>query len=255
MIETKLTQRMPTKLEREPLIDAVFEMRFNANGPASSILPGLIYSGLAGARTMENMPVMSLPKEMRERDENLRYAPLVRIGWGEFWLFVGDNVFSVASKLPYTGWSKLRDAVLESFGLVCRSGLLTSVTRYSTKYVDLISAESGIKLEDIFSFSLSIGGHEAGFNDFQVRADISDQGLTHIIGLVANASTQLIDQPAPITGAIVDIDSYENLENESPEAFLAALSDRAEVIHSANKKLFFNCLSQKTLEWLEPKYE
>jgi len=246
---------VPTKLMREPLIDAVFEMRFEADSPVSSILPGFLYSSLPGEKVIEHMPVMNIPKEFRENDPNFRYAPLIRISWGSFWLFVGDHVFSVSSKLPYPGWSALRSAVLDVFALVCKSGFITSISRCSMKYVDLISDESGMLPADIFDLSIVIGGAKAGVNDFQVRADIRADNYNHIVNLVSNASTHLIGTESPLAGSIVDIDTVLDLDSESPEEFLMALPDRADSIHSANKKLFFSSLTPLALNWLEPRYE
>lgn len=246
---------MPTKLEREPLIDAVFEMRFEASAPVSSILPGLLYSSLDGEKTIDNTPAMSLPKEFRDREPNLAYAPLVRIGWGDFWIFVGDKVFSVSSKLPYPGWTKLREAIFEAYKLICHSGLINGVSRYSIKYVDLISDQSGIALEDIFDFDLRVGGQSAGSKDYQVRADIIDGATTHVVSIISTASSHVIGEAVARTGSVVDIDSYVDLGLEPPEVFYEALPGRVELIHAANKRLFFNCLSERTLEWLGPVYE
>lgn len=255
MSQIKPIRPVPTKLEREPLIDAVFEMRFEASAPVSSILPGLIYNALSGEKTIEHMPIMSLPKEVRESDVNLQFAPLVRVSWGAFWIFIGDKNFSVASRLPYTGWTQLREAVLTAFTVVCQSGLISKINRYSTKYVDMIPFEADLPLDETFNFSLSIGGVAAGFKDYQVRADIADGSLRHIVNLVSNATTHLNGEPNQTSGSIIDIDTFENLEGEPPDQFLSLLAERANKAHSANKALFFNCLTDKTLNWLGPVYE
>ena len=119
----------------------------------------------------------------------------------------------------------------------------------------MISSEAGLPFDEIFNFNLSVGGVTAGLGDYQIRADIKDGNLRHIVSLVSNATTQLIGQPNPVTGSVIDIDTFEQLENETPEHFLSLLTERANKAHSANKVLFFNCLTDKTLNWLGPVYE
>jgi hypothetical protein len=38
-----MTNKLPTKLKKEPLVDAVFELRFYSSAPASSIFPGFFF--------------------------------------------------------------------------------------------------------------------------------------------------------------------------------------------------------------------
>ncbi len=41
--------KLPLKVRKEPLVEAVFEMRFDASLPASNILPGVIFGELEGS--------------------------------------------------------------------------------------------------------------------------------------------------------------------------------------------------------------
>lgn len=52
---------LPSKLGKEPLMDAVFEMRFESQVPVASIWPGMLYGMLPGDKSMENLPLISLP--------------------------------------------------------------------------------------------------------------------------------------------------------------------------------------------------
>ena len=103
MIET-----LPSKLKKEPIIDALFEMRFTSATSASSIVPGVLFSKLSGDKTIERLPTEQIPKQLLESEPNLRFAPLVRLHWDNFLISIGDRSLAVACKMPYPGWKTFR---------------------------------------------------------------------------------------------------------------------------------------------------
>ncbi|EKJ6825974.1 TPA: TIGR04255 family protein [Pseudomonas aeruginosa] len=246
--------QVPTKLGREPLIDAVFEMRFSSGVAVGSILPGILFSALQGKKSIEPTPIMSMPKEVREMDPNLRFAPLFKLGWDRYWVFVGDNSCSVSSKLPYAGWSNLRSAIYEVMAIACSSGLIDSVNRYSMKYIDIISHELDLPASEVFTLNLGIGD-KTTINDYEIRVSFTQKNFEHSIRLISDATTQLIGESKPRQGKVIDIDSFANIGGESAEIFLAKIIDRSDEIHKASKEIFFECLSERALNWLEPSYE
>ena len=70
--------KLPLKLGKEPLIEALFEMRFKATAPVSNILPGLLFTKFKGEKKIEKLPAAQLPEELRKVDPSLHYAPLLR---------------------------------------------------------------------------------------------------------------------------------------------------------------------------------
>src|SRR5215216_8126973 len=75
--EQMTTQPLPTKLRKEPLVDAVFEIRFSASIPATSVLPGFFFAKLGTPQwKVDRLPVADLPSQIRSADPNLRYQPL-----------------------------------------------------------------------------------------------------------------------------------------------------------------------------------
>jgi hypothetical protein len=53
--------KLPAKLKEVPIVDAVFEVRFKANVPISSLLPGLLFSKLEGKKEIQRLPALSCP--------------------------------------------------------------------------------------------------------------------------------------------------------------------------------------------------
>jgi uncharacterized protein (TIGR04255 family) len=80
------TDPFPTKLKNEPLVDAVFEIRFSSTIPASSVLPGILFAHIKGHPQIDRLPVADIPSQLRTVDPNLRFLPLIRLHWdNSFW--------------------------------------------------------------------------------------------------------------------------------------------------------------------------
>ena len=59
------TRSLPTNLKKDPLVDAVFEIRFSSSIPASSVVPGILFSKLKGQAQIERLPASDIPSQLR----------------------------------------------------------------------------------------------------------------------------------------------------------------------------------------------
>ena len=58
-------QTLPKKLNKEPLVDAVFEIRFSSSMAASSVLPGFFFAKLEPKEwRVESLPVAEIPGQL-----------------------------------------------------------------------------------------------------------------------------------------------------------------------------------------------
>lgn len=245
--------KLPTKLAKEPLVEAIFEMRFSSNMPVSSIWPGILYNGLRGEKSMEHLPTIGIPKEIRDQDPNLMYAPVCKVSWGNYWILIGDRVFALASKIPYEGWPNFKASILEAFKVVLDTGMIGTVSRCSLKYIDILEG-TNIDPAACFNFELSLGGNSPGHSDFHVRLGVREGQITHTLQVASEAKVSIYTGRV-ISGPVIDVDSVMDLPFETSVGFLQSLSDRVEELHSANKQVVFNCLSKAALDYLEPSYE
>lgn len=109
--------KSPTKLKKDGIIEALFEVRF-----ATSIIPEMFVGRLAAdiasmapQMALERMPIADLPAPMRRADPNLAYQPTLqlkstaglRVGR------VGDNVVSWHLLAPYAGWAVFKPEILQ----------------------------------------------------------------------------------------------------------------------------------------------
>lgn len=249
-----MTDKLPTKLKTEPLIDALFELRFTSAIPASSVFPGFLFSKLPGDKTIERLPTEQLPKALLESDPNLRFAPLVRLHWDKFQISIGDRSLAVSCKMPYPSWGAFKPAILTVVDQLKEIGTIQAVHRFSMKYIDLIPASNLADQVSAINGTVVLGNHELKQEIFSLRVEIPKDGLLHVVQITSSAVATLQDGSSR-EGIIVDIDSIRDLGNLDFGTWLAQLSDQLESMHLANKAMFFECLRPETIVSLEPVYE
>ncbi|MDP1708426.1 MAG: TIGR04255 family protein [Gammaproteobacteria bacterium] len=246
-------QTLPKKLKKEPLIDAVFEVRFTSAFPAGGVLPGLLFGNLDGDKKIEQLPLSQLPQVMRDEDPNLRFAPLSRLDWGQFYINIGDRSVSVGFKYPYPGWNSFKPAIIKVMDALKGANVIKSVDRYSLKYIDLLPATDLREQVSLVNFDVTLAGHKLKDEAFQIRLDIPRGDFIHVVQMVSSATATLHTGESK-QGLIVDVDTIANQQGETLEGLLSEFSDKLETIHTANKKVFFDCLKPETIKALEPEY-
>lgn len=249
-----MPDKLPIKLKKEPLCDAVFEVRFSITTPAASILPGIFYSKLEGKKTIERLPAAELPQQIRDRDPNLQYAPVMRIRWEEFIILISDRSSAMACSMPYPGWEKFKKAIIKMVGIIAEVSFIESIQRYSMKYVDLIQVKDiGEQIASV-DLNLKLGDHKLEKESFQFRIEIVDGEFINAVQIVSAGIIETIEKVRK-EGLIIDIDTIRKVDNLDIKLFLSELPERSEDIHLRNKIMFFKCLSPTALENLEPVYE
>ena len=249
-----IATRLPKKLNKEPLIDAVFEVRFSSKVPASVILPGLLFNSLDGEKTIESLPIAQLPKPLRDADPNLRFAPVTRVTWDLFIISISDFSLSISCKYPYPGWHTFKPAITKVVGILSQSKIVAGVERYSMKYVDLLPSTDNQQRVSMINFKVSIADHNLEKEPFHLRIEIPREGFINAVQVVSSAHVELQNETKK-EGLIVDVDTFVTLNNVPIGSVCEELSDKLESIHLVNKAMFFDCLTPHSIESLEPIYD
>lgn len=252
-IATKMN-KLPSRLNKEPLVDAIFELRFSSETPATNLLPGFFFGKLECERHIEHLPAMQIPTQVRESDQNLQFTPLLKIKWKTFTISIGDKVIVLGCGLPYPGWSVFKEAILDVMKVTSELGLLQSVVRYSLKYVDLVPSLSIAEQIDDIALELKMGSYELISDRFNIRLDLQRDGVLHIVNIVASAQAQLSNGKA-IEGLVVDTDSIVNANDVTFADWMGSSEALLDSLHQSNKQTFFDILSEKAIEKLEPEYD
>jgi len=250
-----MTPKLPTKLKKEPLIDAVFEMRFSGSGPVSEILPGLLFGRLEGKKSIENLPASQVPKPLRDVDPNLQFAPVTRLNWNNYTVNIGNRMISIGCNYPYPGWGKFRSAIIEVMSFLKDIDILQSINRYSMKYIDLVPSNNIEHQISLINMDISIAGHKLKKESFMFQIEITRDGFNNLITIVPSASAKLIDG-SQREGIIIDVDTINNIEEATIKKIMDADFDgKLDGLHQTNKAVFFDCLKQETIDELGPTYE
>lgn len=247
---------LPKKLKKEPLVDAVFEVRFSSSIPASSVLPGLLFAQLEGAeKQIERLSTADIPIQLRNLDPVLRFQPLLRLHSGGFLILVGDASLGIACKMPYPGWDAFKTQIIKFVGrLLNDTQIVQTVDRYSLKYVNVVDGKDLVEQIHRINMDLRLGNHTLKSETFNVRVEIPRDNFIHVVQVAAPAIIQMIGDEIR-SGVIVDTDTICNCQTSDWDKFMEELPDRLESIHTDNKKMFFECLQPETVNYLEPIYE
>lgn len=249
-----MNAKLPKRLRKAPLIDAVFECRFDARFPASNILPGVFLSAFEGGHQLERLPHSDIPEQIRNGDVNLQYAPLVRLRVNDFTFLIGDRSVAIACNLPYKGWGHFKSNIVKTIGALKGAGFISKIERYSTKYVNLIQPNSPDDRVSIANISVKIGSRALVKEPYHVRAEMNTDGFVNIVQIVSSASATLSDNTS-LEGLVIDVDTIKNAGGISFEEMERCLDDALDSIHGVTKAIFFDCLTEDTIDRLEPEYD
>lgn len=245
---------LPIKLNADPIIDAVIEIRVEATQSLHSVMSGvLLQVKEAGFQNSLELPAANIPEQIRKNDPNLIHQPLSKVELeGGFNLLIGDQILALTAPIPYVGGIKFKQKAQQIITLLLSLPIIKSVNRLSIKYTDFIEASSLQQLDNYLNLDIKLGSidipeTQAYDLNFQVKGQ---QGILHLLRLVA--LTRLEDDQE---GLILEVDTIKQLNKLSAEEFQPIIASTLDLIHQQSKKQFFSLLNQQALDKLGAIYE
>lgn len=245
--------KSPKTLEREPLVDALFEVRLAEVTPIADILPGFLFHEYDSKPKISRLPVAELPRDLRASDANLQFAPIVRIELDHYVISVGDRSVLINCKLPYPKWGNFKAAILDILARIAKIGVAGKVERYSLKYINLIQAPTLAEQVSKINMSIKLGDVLVTNDHANIQVHHNENGVMHILSTIIGAQGNLADGRV-VFGAVVDIDSIRNVDAMDFATFVSGLEPGLEELRQANKEKFFACLTQQTIDEMGPVY-
>jgi uncharacterized protein (TIGR04255 family) len=246
----------PTVLKQAPLVESVVEVRFTPQSTVmSGILPGVFFKELSASYpVVQPLPIAQLPAEMRNHDENLRYAATVMLVSPAAQILLGERSCAISFVRPYPGWSVARphiDKVLEVLG---NSNCVAQVERVSIKYLNVMSKDNEQGDFSPFNVNLSIGSFELRNEGQMIRAEIAKGENIFLVNMLSGATAKLQSKTGEeeIKGSILQIDGVRNGPFED---FWFNAGEIIEDIHRGIKDVFFGVITKSALDQLEPVWE
>lgn len=241
--------KLPARLGKAPLVDAIFEVRFEpAKEGTGQLLPGLFFAklGTRYARS-EATPLASIPAQMREQDRSLRYQFQYRLLGDSAAISVGDRSAGVSASPPYQGWEFFRPRIEEFLTVLRESGLVKRLERFSLKFVNVVDVPADPQLS-LLNLDLRLGGITAPDDGFHLRTELRDAHLIRIVDIQPKTTAKL---PSGETrsGLLLSVDcikasSSGSMDELTPEAI--------EQVHQDLKQIFFGLITPTTLSALDP---
>ncbi|HJZ80972.1 MAG TPA: TIGR04255 family protein [Pyrinomonadaceae bacterium] len=241
-------QKTPQRLGKSPLVESLFEIRFESSIPtAGDLFPGLLFPSLReNFPEVEPLPLASVPREIRNRDEFL-YQPSHRLKGTSNSVQLGDRVVTVSSQ-DYGGWSQFKSTIEMIIDRVRQTDLVKQVERYSFRYINIIEAVDEDNQLSLLNLTIAVASQPPNERGFQLRLERDDDGFVTIIRIVPRSEARN-ESGKKVRGLLLDVDT---IKEKFDDDLFSEHSHLLETAHDQVSQIFFSMLSESTLLKMEP---
>jgi len=247
-----MNAHLPVSLDRSPLLESIFEIRFETSIPsAGDLLPGILFLKLKESYpNIEALPISNVPRSIREQDPALVFQPSHRLIGNNMIVQIGDRVLSISAQ-NYPGWEAFKSAIIQLLDVAFETGFIDKLCRYSFRYVNLLPKIEGSPEMSLLNLDIAVSGSPPLERGLQLRFEQDDNDYTTIIQIALQSSLQQPDMNS-VFGVLVDVDTL--MSNPSPD-FLSSISRHLDPCHAALKTAFFSIISDLALQNMHPVYQ
>lgn len=242
-----MTNKLPTRTEKCPIVDALIEIRFETSLFPNAVF-GLIYDAIKEdyPGTVEKLPILQLPEQLRELDPGLKFKPHYKIENAGFIMQIGTDVLTISSKMPYPGWKAFESHVFYILEKIIKRNILGRVIRLGHRYINFFP---GNILPDLH-INLSMCNGSYKLLGTTIITETKDGEFINTLQLSNSATSE--NNKVLTHGTVIDIDTYRVYDNTS---FIDSYNANIDTAHKTGKKLFFSLLKDDLLNSLNPIYE
>lgn len=251
VLTTKLVGKnmgpLPSNIEKCPIAEAIFEVRYSSEYPDDAIF-GVLYAAVQSFFTPKPAPlaILQLPEAVRERDPNLKYQPYHRLLNENLSLGIGPRVLTFANSHPYKGWEAWSNFFYDVLSAIEETKALNKVERVGLRYINVFDGN----IFDKIKLEVNINDQKLTDESTNLRTEIIDDKWIKVLQ-VGNAIA--IEKEGKIqNGSVIDIDCLYNIDDED---FFSSHREIIETGHVKEKELFFSLLKQSFLDTLKPTFE
>lgn len=250
-----MSKLLPVRLEKEPLIEAVCELRVLSNVALNTYFPGILLAKHPMDVTdLRQLPAMMIPEQVRAAQAEMAFAPLVQLRFKGILVMVGERSLVVANPAPYLGWAAFRALIVEVFTVLLDANLVTMIERYSIKYTNVFKENEVPEPRSALAWKFEIADLDLKVNTTTLRTETIVDGFLTIITMSGGVTAQA-EGVAPMQGALIDIDTISQAQPQGPSDFASSMSVALDQVRLANKTVFFKCLTDEAVDALKPIYQ
>ncbi len=244
----KFNNGIPIRLESDPIIECVLEIRFDSLIPSDAVY-GTIYQSLLpvlGKIKVTNLPILNIPSEIREKDQALKYQPWWQIIDGTTTIGVSPNMISFSVSKPYCGWDSFSSKFSKCMEAIIQSRIIQRVTRVGIRFINIfekpLNYVIGLKIS---TETISLDNMLRVFLNFYEKDE--SMNLNCRFG---NDVTVTINKET-VVKTIIDLDAFSE-EVYSGLAFKKEYMNLINRLHDFEKNRFFTFLSEDCVRMLNP---
>ncbi|QTA79029.1 CHP04255 [Desulfonema limicola] len=235
--------KIPEKISPNPIIDFVIDIKFLPKQPPDAVF-GLIYNLIQSKfGNIVKLPILQVPDEIRNKDQNLLYQPYYRLTNDQFVLQIGPRILALSAP-KYPGWDIVINEAMNIFQAINKIQLFDKINRIGIRYVNFFK-------ENIFEnseLSLIMKGKNLSSEKTFFRTEITNNNYKSLIQISnsANINNKL--------GSVIDIDTSLS-DIKSNEDIISQIDSFLSEGHELCKELFFGLIKEDYLLQFNPKYD
>ena len=243
---------IPKKLNPAPLLISAINIKFDSTIQTEAVF-GVLYQNIQnrlGTFESFHMPIINIPLEIREKDDNLKFMPVYTLldESKQYSIQIGGKVASIvydkAYGKEYGGWGDYFRPEIEKFiECINKSKVVKKIINLEYQNIDFFQDEDifenvNIKIE----YPTKCASKQLSFSEIfeGITTNVSINGSAHAIVGNKNVTGSTIDIKTIYADSDIDINSIKEI---------------LEKMHESNKKLFFSIIKEEYINAkFDPKY-
>jgi len=242
---------LPKLLNRCPLVEANFEIRFDSDIPDDAIL-GIVYQALRPIIKdikPTSLPITNLPVEVRRADPNLKFQPHYQLKINDWMISIGPRTLLFSNVHSYVGWEEYKSYIIHALDLILNAGIIKQVNRTGLRYINVINTP----LFKDTKVKIGIGDTDLKTEETTIHTTIkTSDGYFIGLNLNNNIKIKINNRPEQVS-SLIDIDVYQ-LQILNSQTFKEKVEAILDNSHSLEKAEFFSLLNPDFLASLGPQY-
>ncbi len=241
---------LPARLLPDPLVSCTAELRFKPVLDQKAVIGAVYYKLREQFPTLETLLADELPEALQAQDPDFGYRPQVRAYNEQFQVFLAEQSITVGVRGTYPGWVAFAAAIQDVLRQVQELQVVGEVQRVGLRYVSFFEGNifPGLNL------MLNLPSYDGLRLPSSLLMRLPAPNCEHVLQLAnfidrAQASGQPTDNQ--MLGTVVDIDTMPTAPLTD---FFAQLPQLLNLLHDAEKKLFYSLLTDEFLQTLHPEY-
>ena len=233
---------LPKKISPNPLIITTIELRFISDLNSTLILPTVLP---VFSSELPNFAPSKIPQEFKSQ-EQFKFSPDFSLNNENFTVGFSNNAIIIEIKGDYPFWNSYFNFVKNQLDKLFKLNLVRKIVRIGVRYGSILSAAENGRTMLKYNPLFNIKGFEE--NLVLIRTDLKKNEKNLHLQIAKNA--KVLRNNETKTGTLIDIDaSYTETIDVNEHVY-----HYIDELHSEEKSLFFELLTDEYLQQLNPEY-